>query len=77
MAKRGEKLTPLQRALATQSRKQDISQEQIDVAHAWMQDKIGMTQAATGLDEPRSGTVLYKIACYLRESYRRGQLVIK
>lgn len=79
MKRNSTKVTPLQKALATptQRRSDNAPAEDIEVAIAWMQDRIGMTQAAAGLGLPRNGTVLYRIACYLRQAYRNGQITMR
>ena len=56
--------------------KRDVSEEEIEVALAWMVGKVGVTQVCVAMGKKKAGTILYRIAVVLREAYTRGKLKI-
>ena len=69
-------MTLLSEALKIKSQhspNKNITDEHIELAVAWIKGEIGL-KSITGVlgIKGQSGNVLYKIATYLREGYRRG-----
>ena len=59
----------------------DVSDEKIELALAWLKDEIGIS-AICRVCKPNkgvnySGNMLYSIAVWLREAYRKGLIKIK
>lgn len=52
-----------------------ITGEEIELAMAWMKDDIRLVQINKLLGyRTNTGHTLYKIACWIREGYRRGKI---
>jgi hypothetical protein len=74
-----KKMTLVERALARRSyNKAAATPEEIELALAWVQGRVTMTQASEALypDEPASGKVLYRIAVCLRAAYEAGRVQV-
>lgn len=73
--------TLLQKALETPARSinsNHVSEEQIELALAWMADEVTLTQVslASGL-KGGSGATYHRLAMCLREAYRAGLIKTK
>lgn len=52
--------------------------EEMELAIAWLKEEIGTRQVAEAIAEPQvGGRVLYRLSVWLREAHRRGKLRIK
>lgn len=62
----------------TNIRKNHITEEEVELALAWMRDEISMTQATVAIgQDKRQGAMIYSKFCLaLREAYRAGLLKI-
>jgi hypothetical protein len=63
---------------SNRNKKEGVTSEHIELALAWLKSEVGIKQVSVALNKhPQSGHVLYMIAIYLREAYRKGNLTIK
>lgn len=53
-----------------------VNNEQIELAFAWLSNKINLKQACKVLKTSSTGTV-YTMALALREAYKQNKLIIK
>jgi hypothetical protein len=73
------KLTLLDKAMSRPNcarTHEDISDEQIDVALAWMEGTITGSQATYALGHTNRANTQARFAVILREAYRRGKLKV-
>ena len=55
-----------------------VSEEEIDLALAWMKNEITMYQVSTAYGKiHKSGNVLYRVALVLRQAYALGRITVK
>lgn len=62
-----------------QNRWKHATDEELQVALAWINGEINLPQVCVGLELPmkKSSNGLYRIAVLLKEAYRRGMLIKK
>ena len=76
-----KKETLLQQAKKVKSRspyKYSITDEHIELAFGWLKGEVGNKQINTILNKKStSGNVLYAVATWLREAYKKNKLIIK
>lgn len=77
MAKTKSLLDKAKEVKRSDKRLNKVSYEQIELALAWMQDEVSLTQAATALGVVGTGSISYKLALWLREAYRAGIIKVK
>ena len=72
--------TLLQKAKAFQvapgKNKNDIGQEEIDLAMAWLRGEVTNQQTSMALFGKNKAHVLYYLSQYIREAYERGIITI-
>lgn len=76
-----KKKTLLQKAKASRQKKTtriSTTNEQIELAIAWVKGEISTRQVAEAINEVEAGgRVLYRLAVWLREGYYRKTLTLK
>jgi len=57
----------------------EITNEHIEVALAWLKDEVTRSQMSKVFSPKasNSGNILYKVALWLQEAYKKGKLEIK
>ena len=54
-----------------------VSEEEVDLALAWMKNEITMYQVSTAYGKTQSGNILYRIAIVLRQAYALKRIIVK
>jgi len=69
--------TLLEKAKQYKSNRKLPTDEEIELAVAWMKGEIGLTAISRALEIPLSGNILYKVAVWLRTAYSKDKIIIK